>query len=70
MPGVVAEALRHDMTLLGASNEGAFSHLFFGAIPQQIIADHNGVCMIVQTHEGGVGSYLSRQWAAGTKLSA
>ncbi len=63
--GILDEAPNFDLTMLGASREGVFSQLLFGAIPLQIASQNKGTTIIVRQAEDGLGSVLRRLWWAG-----
>lgn len=60
--GVLAEAAKCDITMLGITNENIFSNLLFGAIPQQIAAKNPGTTILVKNFDGSFGSIARRMW--------
>jgi uncharacterized hydrophobic protein (TIGR00271 family) len=50
--GIVREAERYDLVLLGASEEGLFDQFVFGSIPQQIAARVPKTAVIVRRYGG------------------
>jgi len=62
LQGILAEAVHHDVTMLGASNESMFSQLLFGTIPQQIAQQNKGTTIIVKQTDGRFGSLARRVW--------
>lgn len=62
LSGVLAEAAKCDITMLGFTNENIFSHLLFGAIPQQIAAENQGATILVKHFDGSFGSIARRVW--------
>ena len=66
--GILDEAGRHDVTMLGASREGVFSQVLFGEIPQRIAAENKGTTIIVRQVENTVGSALRRAWWWSTRF--
>jgi len=62
LKGVVNEAANYDVTILGSTNESAFSQLLFGTIPQQIAAENPGPTILVKQFKGDFGSVFRRVW--------
>lgn len=60
--GILEEASRHDLTMMGASREGIFSQMLFGRIPQRIAAENKGTTIVVRQVENTMGSALRRAW--------
>ncbi len=58
---IVRESIQYDMLVLGASNEGIFSNVLFGEIPEKIarFASSSSV-MIVKKYEGRVKSLINK----------
>jgi uncharacterized hydrophobic protein (TIGR00271 family) len=60
--GVVREAEKYDLVLLGASEEGLFDQFVFGSIPQQIAARVPKTAVIVRRY-GGPTEFWTRKLA-------
>ena len=58
--GIVREAEKYDLVLLGASEEGLFDQFVFGSIPQQIAARVPKTAVIVRRY-GGATQFWSRK---------
>ncbi|MCB9079643.1 MAG: universal stress protein, partial [Anaerolineaceae bacterium] len=64
--GIAVESTNHHVTIVGATNDSAFSQLVFGTFPQRVALQNKGTTIIVKQFDGGVGSSLSRIWWRGT----
>jgi uncharacterized hydrophobic protein (TIGR00271 family) len=62
--GIVREAEKYDLVLLGASEEGLFDQFVFGSIPQQIAARVPKTAVIVRRY-GGPTEFWTRKLARG-----
>ncbi len=62
--GIVREAEKYDLVLLGASEEGLFDQFVFGSIPQQIAARVPKTAVIVRRY-GGATQFWSRKLTRG-----
>lgn len=62
LKGVLSQAEKHDVTMLGFSHENIFSQLLFGAVPQQIAVENKGTTILVKEFDGSVGSIARRMW--------
>ncbi|MCB0209519.1 MAG: DUF389 domain-containing protein, partial [Anaerolineae bacterium] len=60
--GIVVESTHCHLTIIGATNDSAFSQLVFGTFPQQIAIQNKGTTAIVKEFDGSVGSRASRMW--------
>jgi len=57
---LIRAAADYDMIALGASNEGVFSNVLFGEIPEKVARYSHTPVMIVQRYEGPVKSLIKR----------
>jgi uncharacterized hydrophobic protein (TIGR00271 family) len=62
--GIVREAEKYDLVLLGASEQGLFDQFVFGSIPQQIAARVPKTAVIVRRY-GGPTEFWTRKLARG-----
>jgi uncharacterized hydrophobic protein (TIGR00271 family) len=60
--GILAEAEKYDLIILGASHHNIFSQVLFGALPQRIALENKGTTVIVKQVEDGLGSRLGQLW--------
>lgn len=58
--GIVREAEKYDLVLLGASEEGLFDQFVFGSIPQQIAARVPKTALIVRRYGGPTEFWLRK----------
>jgi APA family basic amino acid/polyamine antiporter len=57
---LIRAAADYDLIVLGASNEGVFSNVLFGEIPEKVARYSHTPVMIVQRYEGPVKSLIKR----------
>jgi nucleotide-binding universal stress UspA family protein len=57
---LIRAAADYDLIVLGASNEGVFSNVLFGEIPEKVARYSQSPVMIVQRYEGQVKSLVKR----------
>lgn len=62
--GIVGEAEKYDLVLLGASEQGLFDQFVFGSIPQQVAARVPKTAVIVR-HYGGPTEFWTRKLVRG-----
>lgn len=60
--GILAEAEKYDLIILGASRQSIFSQVLFGALPQRIALEYQGVTVIVKQVDDSFSSKLSQLW--------
>ncbi|MCB0169089.1 MAG: DUF389 domain-containing protein [Anaerolineae bacterium] len=60
--GIVVESTNHHATIVGATNDSAFSQLVFGTFPQRVALQNKGTTIIVKQFDGSVGSTVRRFW--------
>ncbi|MCB0166123.1 MAG: DUF389 domain-containing protein [Anaerolineae bacterium] len=60
--GIAVESANHHVTIVGATNDSAFSQFVFGTFPQRVALQNKGTTIIVKQFDGSVGSTLSRFW--------
>ena len=57
---LIRAASDYDLIVLGSSNEGVFSNVLFGEIPEKVARYSHTPVMIVQRYEGPVKSLIKR----------
>ena len=57
---LIRAAEDYDLIIMGASNEGIFSNVLFGEIPEKVARYSHTPVMIVQRYEGPVKSFIKR----------
>jgi nucleotide-binding universal stress UspA family protein len=57
---LIRAAADYDLIVLGASNEGVFSNVLYGEIPEKVARYSQTPVMIVQRYEGPVKSLVKR----------
>ena len=60
--GVLTEAAKHELTILGTTQDSVFSQLIFGAIPHKIAVENERPTILVRKHDQSVGSLVRRFW--------
>lgn len=66
--GIITEAERHDLTVLGASNESIVNKLLFGALPQKIAGANQGATVIVRRFDDVSDAFIRRLWWRATHV--
>ncbi|MEW5960975.1 MAG: DUF389 domain-containing protein, partial [Chloroflexota bacterium] len=66
--GILAEAQKYDLTVLGASYQNIFSQVLFGALPQRIALENEGATVIVKQADDSLGSRLGQLWRQSTRF--
>ncbi len=61
--GIVAEAARHDLVVIGATDEGLFEQVLFGTIPERVAIQAPVTVMMVKRYKGPVRSWLRRSFS-------
>jgi uncharacterized hydrophobic protein (TIGR00271 family) len=62
--GILAEAERHDLVLLGATGEGLFDRFLFGTVPERIARKSPVPVMIARRHAALPRFWARRMWSA------
>lgn len=60
--GILAEAKKYDLIILGASHHSIFSQVLFGALPQRIALEYEGATIIVKQVEDSFSAKLGQLW--------
>jgi uncharacterized hydrophobic protein (TIGR00271 family) len=60
--GILTEAEKYDLIIVGASRHNIFSQVLFGALPQRIALENEGATIIVKQVEDSLGSKLGQLW--------
>jgi uncharacterized hydrophobic protein (TIGR00271 family) len=60
--GVLTEAAKYELTILGTTQDSVFSQLIFGAIPHKIAVENQGPTILVKKYDQSVGSLVHRFW--------
>jgi nucleotide-binding universal stress UspA family protein len=60
LEGILRHAEESSLVVLGATQEGFFEHILFGALPEQVVRDCPKTVMIVKRYQGPVKSWIQR----------
>lgn len=60
LEGILQEAEQSNLVVLGATEEGFFEQLLFGALPERVARECSKTVMIVKRHQGPVKSWMHR----------
>ena len=60
--GIVIESTNYHLTIVGSTNDSAFSQLAFGTFPQQIAVQNKGTTVVVRQFDESIGPTLTRFW--------
>jgi len=60
LEGILQEAEKSNLVVLGATEEGFFEQLLFGALPERVARECSKTVMIVKRYQGPVKSWIHR----------
>lgn len=60
LEGILRHAEESSLVVLGATQEGFFEQILFGALPEQVVRDCPKTVMIVKRYQGPVKSWIQR----------
>jgi amino acid transporter/nucleotide-binding universal stress UspA family protein len=60
LKGILRQAEESNLVVLGASEEGVFEQLLFGALPERVARECSKTVMIVKRYQGPVKSWIHR----------
>jgi amino acid transporter/nucleotide-binding universal stress UspA family protein len=60
LAGILQEAEQSNLVVIGASEEGFFEQLLFGALPERVARECSKTVMIVKRYQGPVKSWIHR----------
>jgi amino acid transporter/nucleotide-binding universal stress UspA family protein len=60
--GILEEAERYNLVVMGATQEGFFEQLLFGAAPERVARECSKTVMIAKRHQGNVKSWIQRRF--------
>ena len=58
--GIIQESNKHDLAIIGSSNEPPWRRLFFGTIPEIVAKQSQSSVMMVKKYEGAIVSWFKR----------
>jgi nucleotide-binding universal stress UspA family protein len=58
--GILGEAEKHTLVIIGATAEGLFEQHLFGSIPQRVARECDKTVIMVKRYQGPVRSWLRR----------
>jgi nucleotide-binding universal stress UspA family protein len=61
--GIVAESARHDLVVIGATNERLFEQVMFGTVPERVALRAPVTVMMVKRYRGPVRSWIRRNFS-------
>jgi amino acid transporter/nucleotide-binding universal stress UspA family protein len=61
--GIVEEATRHDLLIIGATAEGLFEQVLFGTIPERVAHQASPTVIMVKGYRGPVRSWIRRNFS-------
>ncbi|MDH5405973.1 MAG: universal stress protein, partial [Candidatus Aminicenantes bacterium] len=61
--GIIQESSKHDLVIIGSSNEPIWRRLFFGAIPKIVAKQSPTSVMMVKKYEGAILSWFKKFFA-------
>jgi nucleotide-binding universal stress UspA family protein len=62
--GILQQAEEHNLVVMGATQEGFFEQLLFGAAPERVARECSKTVMIVKRYRGPVKSWIQRRFQA------
>ncbi len=61
MEGILQQAEKHNFVVMGATQQGFFEQLLFGAAPERVARECSKTVMIVKRYQGPVKSWIQRR---------
>ncbi len=59
--GILQQAEKHNFVVMGATQQGFFEQLLFGAAPERVARECSKTVMIVKRYQGPVKSWIQRR---------